>query len=190
MDSERGGREMRSLWFLGIAILFTGCVVVRSYTVETPRTDLDIQGNRGYLSGSPSEPPPPNRLGNTRQVSVVEVEFDTPAVKKKRRKAESSIPEEKLTPDEELVVEEVVDINGEETEDSEIIETMDFEEVSFPEQEYTVKKNDTLQKISHQFYGTTRKWKEIYEANTDILKSPDKVYPGMKLRIPDLSEWE
>src|SRR5512139_2133187 len=31
-------------------------------------------------------------------------------------------------------------------------------------QNYTVKKGDTLQEISQKFYGTTKKWRKIYEA--------------------------
>ena len=51
-------------------------------------------------------------------------------------------------------------------------------------QKYTVEKNDTLQKISQKFYGTTKKWMRIYEANKDVLKTPDRVYPGQVLNIP------
>jgi nucleoid-associated protein YgaU len=51
-------------------------------------------------------------------------------------------------------------------------------------QPYTVQKGDTLQKISKKFYGTTKKWKKIYEANTAVLKGPDKVYPGQTINIP------
>ncbi|MCM8797444.1 MAG: LysM peptidoglycan-binding domain-containing protein [Candidatus Omnitrophica bacterium] len=49
---------------------------------------------------------------------------------------------------------------------------------------YTVQKNDTLQKISKKYYGTTKKWHQIYEANKDILKTPDRLYVGQILKIP------
>lgn len=49
---------------------------------------------------------------------------------------------------------------------------------------YTVKKGDTLQKISQRFYGTTKKWRQIYEANRGVLKDPDKLTVGTKLTIP------
>lgn len=50
---------------------------------------------------------------------------------------------------------------------------------------YVVRKGDTLQKISKRFYGTTKKWRKIYNANRNILaKGPDKVQIGMKLVIP------
>ncbi len=49
---------------------------------------------------------------------------------------------------------------------------------------YVVKKGDTLQKISDKVYGTTKRWKEIYEANKTTLKSPDLIKPGQELVIP------
>ena len=49
---------------------------------------------------------------------------------------------------------------------------------------YVVQKGDTLQKISEKFFGTTKKWKDIYEANRKVLKSPDRIRAGQKLVIP------
>lgn len=50
---------------------------------------------------------------------------------------------------------------------------------------YTVKKGDTLQKISQKFYGTTRNWQRIFQANRKVLKdNPDRIAEGMKLVIP------
>ncbi len=49
---------------------------------------------------------------------------------------------------------------------------------------YTVKKNDTLQKISMHFYGTTKNWMKIYNVNKDKLKTPDKIIPGVEIKIP------
>ena len=49
---------------------------------------------------------------------------------------------------------------------------------------YVVKKGDTLQKISDKMYGTTKRWKEIYEANKATLKSPDIITPGQEITIP------
>jgi nucleoid-associated protein YgaU len=51
-------------------------------------------------------------------------------------------------------------------------------------EKYTVAKNDTLQKISKKFYGTTKRWMKIYDANKDVLRAPDKLYPGQVLNIP------
>ena len=49
---------------------------------------------------------------------------------------------------------------------------------------YVVQKGDTLQKISDKMYGTTKRWKEIYEANKAVLKSPDFITPGQENTIP------
>lgn len=51
-------------------------------------------------------------------------------------------------------------------------------------QYYTVVKGDTLSKISKQYYGDANSYMRIYEANTPMLKHPDKIYPGQVLRIP------
>ena len=50
--------------------------------------------------------------------------------------------------------------------------------------EYKIEEGDTLQKISKKFYDTYRRWNEIYEANKDVLSSPDRIKPGKVIRIP------
>ena len=47
-----------------------------------------------------------------------------------------------------------------------------------------VKSGDSLSKIARNEYGNANEWKRIFEANTDILKDPDKIFPGQKLKIP------
>lgn len=49
---------------------------------------------------------------------------------------------------------------------------------------YVVKSGDSLSKIAQLEYGNASDWKRIYEANRDILKDPDKIFPGQKLKIP------
>ena len=49
---------------------------------------------------------------------------------------------------------------------------------------YTVVAGDNLSKISKAQYGDANKYMKIYEANTPMLKHPDKIYPGQVLRIP------
>ena len=49
---------------------------------------------------------------------------------------------------------------------------------------YTVVSGDTLSKISKQFYGDANQYMKIFDANKPMLKSPDRIYPGQKLRIP------
>jgi len=68
------------------------------------------------------------------------------------------------------------------------ISTVDCQlEVTTPEPEskfYTVASGDTLGKISASFYGSAGQYMKIFEANTDILEDPNKIYPGQTLRIP------
>ena len=49
---------------------------------------------------------------------------------------------------------------------------------------YEVRSGDSLSKIAKQEYGNANEWRRIFEANKDVLKDPDKIYPGQKLRIP------
>ncbi len=44
---------------------------------------------------------------------------------------------------------------------------------------------DTLGAIAKRYYGNAGKYMKIFEANRDILKNPDLIKVGQKLRIPD-----
>jgi len=49
---------------------------------------------------------------------------------------------------------------------------------------YTVVSGDSLSKIAKHEYGDANAWHRIYEANRDIIKDPDLIYPGQTLKIP------
>ncbi len=49
---------------------------------------------------------------------------------------------------------------------------------------YTVKEGDWLSKIAGRYYGDVHKWSKIYDANRDQISDPDKIRPGMVLKIP------
>jgi nucleoid-associated protein YgaU len=51
-------------------------------------------------------------------------------------------------------------------------------------QYYVVQSGDTLSKIARQFYGSTAKYTVIFEANREVIKDPDLIFPGQKIRIP------
>lgn len=51
-------------------------------------------------------------------------------------------------------------------------------------QYHEVVKGDTLSKIAEKYYGDPSLYKDIFEANKNILKDPNKIFPGQKLRIP------
>ncbi|MGK9433408.1 LysM peptidoglycan-binding domain-containing protein [Pantoea agglomerans] len=50
---------------------------------------------------------------------------------------------------------------------------------------YTVKSGDTLSAIAKQFYNDASEYMKIFEANKNLLSSPDKIAPGQVLTIPD-----
>jgi nucleoid-associated protein YgaU len=50
---------------------------------------------------------------------------------------------------------------------------------------YTVKSGDTLSAIAKQFYNDASQYMKIFEANKNLLSSPDKIAPGQVLTIPD-----
>jgi len=147
---------------LASSLVLTGCVA-RTYPLTRDRIDQDLSsGNRGYLSGS--APAEPSDVKTERTVRVFEIELGSP-FKSKAKTCDTQTP----------------NVGSADTAYStESAASGTFEK-------YTVSKNDTLQKISKKFYGTSKNWMKIYEANKDVLKGPDKVYPGQVLRIPELS---
>lgn len=51
-------------------------------------------------------------------------------------------------------------------------------------QTYVVQSGDSLSKIAQKYYGDASLYTKIFEANRDVLKDPNKISPGQKLRIP------
>ena len=51
---------------------------------------------------------------------------------------------------------------------------------------YEVVSGDSLSKIAKREYGDANKWNKIFEANSDLIKDPNKIFPGQKLKIPAL----
>ena len=51
---------------------------------------------------------------------------------------------------------------------------------------YSIKKGDTLWGIASEFYGNGSKYPLIVEANLEVIKDADKIYPGQSIRIPEL----
>ena len=186
---------MRRLILLSIfslfSVLFSGCLV-RTYVIEKPRTDLEITGNQGYLQGSPSQTAQPKKkLSSTRKITVVEIELGEHPPKLEGKKTQQEEASGETGEKESLEVEaEPERVSSEDVVLEEPQKNLAFKEEEIPPQPkkeyilYTVKKGDTLQKISYKFYKTTKKWKKIYEVNKDILKGPDKVYPSQILKIP------
>jgi nucleoid-associated protein YgaU len=49
---------------------------------------------------------------------------------------------------------------------------------------YVIQKGDTLSKIARQYLGNAMDYPKIFEANREVIKDPDLIYPGQKIRIP------
>jgi LysM repeat protein len=49
---------------------------------------------------------------------------------------------------------------------------------------YTVKEGDTLASISRKYYKTSKRWKEIRDANEKKIDDPDNLKAGLTLTIP------
>ena len=52
---------------------------------------------------------------------------------------------------------------------------------------YVIQKGDSLSKIAKQWYGDPMKYPIIFEANREVIKDEDLIYPGQTIRIPTTS---
>ncbi|HTY04262.1 MAG TPA: LysM peptidoglycan-binding domain-containing protein [Rhodocyclaceae bacterium] len=50
--------------------------------------------------------------------------------------------------------------------------------------EYTIVAGDSLSKIAKRELGDANAWHKIFDANKDIIKDPNKIFPGQKIKIP------
>lgn len=177
-------------FFVGMmaVALLAGCsssgVTARSYVKVEERVDQDMSGgNYGYFSGSPVAP---DRSGvsKTRDIYVFEVTKEIPEDKDAgvivlppRKVYESApLPEEspRVSEPEPIALPSFDEVDS----DSSSVEG----EAKFVD--YTIEKDDTLQKISKKFYDSYSKWTRIYDANKDVIPDPNRIKPGIRLRIP------
>ena len=69
------------------------------------------------------------------------------------------------------------------------IEEVRADEVTTPAQTsevryYEIKKGDTLWKVAKEFYGNGNKYTKIFDANKEVIKDANLIFPGQKIRIP------
>lgn len=69
------------------------------------------------------------------------------------------------------------------------VENVQIEGLSAPAVEekveyYTIVSGDTLSGISKRYYGKGSLYPRIFEANREVIKDPDKIFVGQKIRIP------
>jgi len=83
-------------------------------------------------------------------------------------------------------VEGVANVNADQLVSPEIIAATNERDVPEPVF-YSIKKGDTLWAISADFYKDGSKYPKIVEANLEVIKDADKIYPGQSIRIPTLA---
>jgi len=49
---------------------------------------------------------------------------------------------------------------------------------------YIIQKGDSLSKIAKHYYGNASAYPRIFEANREVIKDADLIFPGQKIRIP------
>jgi nucleoid-associated protein YgaU len=64
------------------------------------------------------------------------------------------------------------------------IDAMDAPEPLGDVEYYTIVKGDSLWKIAAKFYGNGADYTKLFEANREVIKDADLIYPGQKIRVP------
>jgi len=180
--------------FKGVSIILglifiIGCaskgIEVRRYVEIKDRVDQKMEGNAGYISGEP-QPEDRSQYKSTRKIYVLEI-------------SQGDVEKETI-----IETFDETNMNG----DGTLMEYPDYDSDNFIEvsrdsasipyidddvddlkpsasfTEYTIKKDDTLQKISKKFYDSFSKWPKIYEVNKDVIDNPDRIKPGIVIQIP------
>ncbi|MDT8406140.1 MAG: peptidoglycan-binding protein LysM [Methylococcales bacterium] len=49
---------------------------------------------------------------------------------------------------------------------------------------HIIKSGDTLSKIAKDVYGNANLYPKIFEANREVIKDPNLIFPGQKIRLP------
>ncbi|MCC6758854.1 MAG: LysM peptidoglycan-binding domain-containing protein [Candidatus Omnitrophica bacterium] len=159
-----------------------GGVETRAYIAQKDRVDQKMEGgNFGYINGTPKQPDL-SKMSKTRKVYVLEFTKNPDVTSDDLRKpvppaqpVSIDVPErhESMSQDNAPAYQPITPSSS----------SVD-EAPSATPSEYVIQKNDTLQKISKKVYGTYKKWYQIYEANKDIITDPNRIKPGLTIRIP------
>ena len=156
-------RRLTQMVFGTLTVLSVGGCRAATRVTEVPRVDLTLEGgNRGYLVGAPSES---GELKTTRQ--MVETDVEIPSFYRPKRTGTPASLDGIAPPETDV-------IGGAAEAPPRVFDV------------YVVQKGDSLWSIAKQpeIYGTATRWRTIFDANRDLLKSPDRVRAGMTLKIP------
>jgi nucleoid-associated protein YgaU len=193
-----------------IAFILSGCVT-RVIPYDVDRVDQELKGNRGVIQGKAQDLPKIEKK-KTKRMYDIEVELSSRDMERGRiekvsvegnrgyiqtkevsEKKSEAIREKKgiltLKPYSATATPQVIYQQSPTTQGKKYAKEKGTGSIAAEVGEpgpttYVVQKGDTLQKISNKVYGTTKKWKKIFEANKDILKDPDEIKPGQTLIIP------
>jgi len=69
--------------------------------------------------------------------------------------------------------------------DAEGVSVEDATEI--PDMYYEIQKGDTLWRVAEIYYKDGSRYPEIVEANLEVIKDADKIYPGQMIRIPNFT---
>jgi LysM repeat protein len=160
-----------------------GCgIKAHTYVIERERVDQANTGNSGFINGAGHSSSMAGRP--TRKVYVMEIERekkDQKKVVKPTTNVQVAQPSGEAAPG--AVTETSTTVVP-----AAVAETAPVATVTNPDgqkiTQYTVEKDDTLQKIAKKVYGSYGKWTKIYDANKDKIKNPNFVKPGTVLTIP------
>ena len=83
-------------------------------------------------------------------------------------------------------IEGVESVNADQLVTPEIIEASNERDIPEPNF-YTIQDGDTLWAIAQKHYGDGNKYEDIVQANLEVIKDADKIYPGQTIRIPELA---
>jgi len=183
-------RQILGIIIIVVAVIaVAGCsstgITTRAYVEDRERVDQNMSGgNYGYIYGQP-KPEDRRNYKKTRKMYVMEFTKQEDALDEEplvitRTKTVYLEPEPLPPPAKREEPAWSQPLNVPTFTDEEPV----AEPVSSSMVEYTVEKNDTLQKISKKFYDTYRKWPQIYEANKEKIRDPNKIKPGIVLQIP------
>ena len=69
----------------------------------------------------------------------------------------------------------VVEVKADELSAPEVVEQVEY---------YVIQKGDTLSALAKKYYSDASEYPRIFEANREVIKDPDLIFIGQKIRIP------
>ncbi len=113
------------------------------------------------------------------------IEEDNPGISNLEVEVEDGVATIKGETDDPSALEKVILMAG----NAMGIEEVRADDVVAPEQTieveyYEIQKGDSLWKIASAMYGDGNKYHQIFEANKEVIKDPDLIFPGQMIRIP------